>query len=690
MDKTNQFREKVQAYRRPTGHSQQELADTLCIQRQVLARKLSDKSSAYFTHSEIKQIIKTLADWEAINRRSEALELLSLMDLPPTAFSMEEWEQPPLAKLEKDSAKATQPLPSLARLATTRVNPLRHNLPSHLTGLVGREWLINLATQRLLQNDVRLLTLVGPGGMGKTRLSIEIGYRLIEQFEQGICFVDLSSLTDPLQVPGRIAQILGLEVTNPNETSLIVEEYLLNRKLLLILDNFEQILPAAELVSQLLKVAPGLKALVTSRSVLQIYGESELGVPPLELPDLTNLPSPEDFKAIEQFEAVQLFVARAQAINPTFALNPTNFAEVAQLCVLLEGLPLSIELAAARVKLMALPFLRQRLSESKLGTLSKGGRNLPARQQTLRATLDWSYALLDSEAHQLFNRLGIFRGNFNLEAVAQICYSPGQTPSANLLDKLSSLVDQSLLKPIEGAKGDLRFAMLETMREYAIQKLYETVDFETTQTRYQHYYTELLAELTTDFYIDPEDQGGLIEELEQDFDNFQAIQTLVEIPIEPEKETVNSRKNTRPVKVEGHILIARPLEEVFDYLSQAENWPIWNSLIKECRPLEPGPARVGKAYFAVSSILGRRLEQRVVITEFVPNQLFEIRAVSNSLQVTHHLYFSQEAGQTRLTFTTTNGIGQIFRFTHLVLSRIIRKGIEIQLNRLKTLLEKQP
>lgn len=339
---------------------------------------------------------------------------------------------------------------------------------------------------------------------------------------------------------------------------------------------------------------------------------------------------------------------------------------------------------------MALPFLQQRLTESKLETLSKGGRNLPARQQTLRATLDWSYALLDSESRQLFNRLGIFRGNFNLTAVAQVCFADDQNSPADLLDKLSSLVDQSLLKPLEGAKADLRFIMLETMREYTLQKLHETGDYEFFQTRYRQYYTELLTNLTADFYVDPEDQRGLTEVLEQDFDNFQAVQSLAWPQSEQEKEPENAPKGRRPVRVEGHILIKRPLEEVFAYLSQAENWPVWNSLIKECRPLEPGPAELGKVYYSVTSILGRRLEQRAVVTEFVPNQLFEVRAVTNSIQVTHRLSFSQEDSQTRLTFTTTNGIGQIFRFTQLVLGNIIRKAVEIQLNHLKVLLEKQP
>jgi predicted ATPase/uncharacterized membrane protein len=689
-----QFREKVQAYRRPTGHSQQELADALSIQRQVLARKLSDNSPAHFTHGEVKQIIKTLAAWEALNSRSEAFELLALMDLRPATFSPAEWETPPLAKLEKDAAES--PWPRLLRSRPPSAEAAQpHPLPVPLTGLVGREWLVSRACERLLQSQVRLLTLLGPGGIGKTRLALETGRRLLGQFAQGVFFVDLSSLTDPAQLLLTLGQTFRLTSSNPTEIRTALKEYLATRQVLLILDNFEQILPAAEVVSELLTAAPGLKILVTSRAVLQIYGETELGVPPLELPDPANLPAAEDFAALEQFEAIQLFVARAQAVSPTFKLSMANFADVARLCVLLEGWPLSIELAAARVKLMPLPFLIERLSQSKLETLSRGGRNLPERQKTLRATLDWSYALLDSAARQLFTRLGIFKGSFDLAAVAQVCYAPAEPQPADLLEKLSDLVDQSLLKPLEGVRGDLRFTMLETMREYALQNLREAEELEGLEARYRLYYLELAEKLTVDFYMDPEDRLGLTALVEQDFDNFLTTQSLSEPPVEVQVEKESepapaSKRKTQPVQVEGLILIERPVEEVFDYIAHGENWPQWNSLIKECRPLEPGPGRAGATYFAISSLLGRRQEHTVLISEYIPNQLIELHTMNGSAEVSHRLRLSREGSHTRLSFTTTNNIGQIFRLTRPVLTRIIRKGIEIQLNNLKAVLEKHP
>jgi predicted ATPase len=682
------FREKVQAYRRPSGHSQQELAEALGIQRQVLARKLSAKNPAHFTHPEVKQIIKTLAEWDAISSQEEAFELLALLDMRPVTFSQTEWDTWPLSKLEKVKA-ATQPsqISSLMTPPPTALHQPQslHNLPVQLTELVGRKWLVELAIERLTQSQGRLLTLVGAGGIGKTRLSIEIGRRLYEQFEQGVFFVDLASLHDPAQFSFALIQVFGLIPAKADENIALLKEFLTARQILLILDNFEQILPAATILSQLLIAAPSLKIIVTSRAALQIYGESELGVPPLELPDLANLPSLDKFRELAKFAAIQLFIIRAQAVLPTFQLNQTNFSEVAQLCILLEGLPLSIELAAARVKIMPLPFLLQRLSASKLETLSKGSRNLPTRQQTLRATLDWSYALLSSEACQLFNRLGVFIGNFNLTAVEQICFgfTDDQAAPSDLLESLSALVDQSLLKPLEGIKGELRFSMLETMREYALQKLSAAGELTIIQTRYRLYYKYLAEKLTVDFYVDPEDKAGLTELLEQDFDNFLVAQYLVE----PEQPNL-TKAELKPIQVEDSILIERPLPEVFEYISRAENWPEWNSLIKECQPLEPSPVQVGKLYQCVSSILGRLQEQTIMISAFIPNQLLEIQTKAGVPHITHRLLFSLEASQTRLSFTTINGIGQIFRFTQPVLTRIIRKGVEVQLKRLKATLEK--
>jgi transcriptional regulator with XRE-family HTH domain len=272
------FSLEVQTLRRPTGHSQEELAAALGIRRQVLARKFLGKA-AHFNHSEVKQIIKTLADWDGITTTSQAQELLVLMDLPATGFSPAEWAAPPLAKLER-----VVELPPRRSVSLPNPSPRTppHNLPVPLTELIGREGLARLALERLRQPGVRLLTLVGPGGIGKTRLSLEIGHQLLAEYNLKVVFIDLANLTGAAQVPERLAQGLGLEQQVGADPTAALKEYLAGQRYLIILDNFEQLLPAADLVSQLLQAAPGLKFLITSRAALQILGETRLGVPPLD------------------------------------------------------------------------------------------------------------------------------------------------------------------------------------------------------------------------------------------------------------------------------------------------------------------------------------------------------------------------------------------------------------------------
>ena len=496
MDK-EQFREKVQAYRRVTGHSQQELAQALGIQRQVLTRKFSALSKAHFTNAEIKQIIKALAEWQAITRRSQAIELLVLMSLPPNSFSNAEWDTPPLAELEQESVA----------LPPGQLPTLPPNLPVPLTGLIGREELIQAAIEKIVQPDLRLLTLVGPGGIGKTRVGLEIGRLLLGKFNQAVYFIDLSHLTEATHFPAHLAQTLGLAITGadgmgegaeprPAESWLLeLKKYLAKRRLLLIVDNFEHMLPAARFITELAQAVPGLKFVVTSRVTLQIYGEAEIGVPPLSLPELkepglrlSEERDQPDVASLFKFEAIELFVARAQAVLPTFRLNRANYLTVARLCILLEGWPLSIELAVSWLKFVPLPYLYKQLSQNKLQTLSNGSRSpySPTRHQTLRATLEWSYGLLEGASQELFNHLGIFKGSFDLEAVQEVCYDDQAV--ADLLARLGNLVDHSLLKPVAGVNGQPRFVMLETIREYAIQKLQETGKFEELYARYLSYY----------------------------------------------------------------------------------------------------------------------------------------------------------------------------------------------------------
>ena len=569
--------------------------------------------------------------------------------------------------------------------------PRIQRLPVPLTPFVGREWLLQLAVERLLQPEVRLLTLVGPGGIGKTRLSLELGHRLLDAFEQAVCFIDLSSLTVAEQVPAHLAQGLGLVVEQPAEAAAAVERCLAQRRMLLILDNFEHLLPAAPLLGRLLEAAPGLKLLVTSRAVLQLYGESELVIPPLDLPDLAQLPDSAEWAALSQVEAVQLFVQRGQAVQPTFRLTPANYADIARLCILLEGVPLSLELAAARIKLMSLPYLYQRLSASKLDTLSKDSRNLPVRQQTLRATLDWSYQLLDPEARRLFRSLGMFRGSFSLSAVEHVCYE--QSPPPDVVEQVGALVDQSLLTSLQGSSGEPRCMMLETVREYAVQKLREAGEYERLQAAYIQHYLQLLDQLTVNFNMSPEDPQGLALVLEEDFDNFQAAQYLAGLPSDAAAEREVGEQpqvsRSRPVSVEGSIVIRRPVEDVFAYVATPENCTQWNFLLKEAYALEPGPPKVGTPWMIKASLLGRRLEQIIRISEYRANECLEFQTERGPLTITFRFTFARQAAETRMTYTWIAHLSEIFRFTHPLLSRIVSRSASIMSRRVKALLEEQ-
>jgi predicted ATPase len=343
------------------------------------------------------------------------------------------------------------------------------NLPVQRTGFVGREKEVDAAKELLLRADVRLVTITGPGGIGKTRLAVEVASGLVEYFPGGIHFVPLSPLCDPGSIASLIVQTLAIRETGGQSPIELLKENLQHSArapMLLLLDNFEHLIEAAPTVAELLVMGPDLKILVTSRAALHLYGEHEFPVAPLALPDSRSIPSVE---ALSQYPAVALFVQRAVAAKPDFALNRENAAAVAEICARLDGLPLAIELAAARVKVLSPSSLLTRLA-NRLQLLTGGARDLPQRQQTLRAAMDWSYDLLSAAEQNLFRRLSVFVGGCNLEGVEAVCDTKGDL-DLDLLDGMASLVDKSLVQQVEHAKGEPRFRMLETVREYALEKL---------------------------------------------------------------------------------------------------------------------------------------------------------------------------------------------------------------------------
>jgi predicted ATPase/DNA-binding CsgD family transcriptional regulator len=335
-----------------------------------------------------------------------------------------------------------------------------------------------------------LLTLTGPGGSGKTRLALAAAAQVQNQFAAGLIWIALAPVEQPELVVGAIAQACGVkEVTSPQVLEPLTH-YLRDHQMLLVLDNFEHVAAAAPVLTSLLSSAAGLKLLVTSRTVLHLNGEYELPVPPLMLPDPNVLPSMEK---LAQYPAIRLFVERAQAVRSSFQLTPATAAAVAKICWRLDGLPLAIELAAVRCKILSPQALLARLT-SPLDALTGGGSDRPARQQTLRATLDWSYQLLEADQQLLLRRLAVFVGGWTVEAATTICaLDPEPTPLA-MLDKLTALVDHSLLRQEETSDGEPRFNMLETIHEYAAEHLATSGESTLLRERHLRYYLALAEE----------------------------------------------------------------------------------------------------------------------------------------------------------------------------------------------------
>jgi predicted ATPase/class 3 adenylate cyclase len=357
--------------------------------------------------------------------------------------------------------------PGLARdfpaLSSLDAHP--NNLLIPPTRLVGREREVQTVRSLCLRRDVRLVTVTGPGGIGKTRLGLQVAAELMGQYPDGVFFVDLAPISEPDLVISTIAHVLGLREAGGRPLRETVTAYLHEKRLLLLLDNFEQLLLAAPLVADLLAACPRLAVLVTSRAVLHLRGEREFAVPPLALPEATHAASVE---AVGGFAAIALFVQRAVEARADFVLTRENAPSVAEICRRLDGLPLALELAAARLRVLSPEALLRRL-ERRLPLLTGGARDLPARQRGLRDTIAWSHGLLDEDERRLFRRLAVFVGGWTVGAAEAVC-APGNL-NVNVLDCLESLASKSLIRRSEVCEGEPRFGMLETIREYALEEL---------------------------------------------------------------------------------------------------------------------------------------------------------------------------------------------------------------------------
>lgn len=418
----------------------------------------------------------------------------------------------------------------------------RSNLPQYPTAVIRREREVAAVCDLLSAEHVRLLTLLGPGGTGKTRLAVEVGEALLHVFPDGVYFVPLDAIVDPQLVPSAIASALG--VTEETGVPLLdtLQTFLRDKGVLLILDNFEQVLDAAPQVMAILSGVTRVKVLVTSQAVLHVYGEHSFDVPPLDAPNPADLP---DLDVLAQTGAVALFVERARASKPGFMLTADNARPVAEICWRLDGMPLAIELAAARVRILPPPILLSKLA-STLKILTGGSRGAPGRQQTLRGAIDWSYNLLDDEQRRLLSRLSVFSGGCTLEMAEMICNAEGDL---DVIDGIESLVEKSLLRQHDG--DEPRFAMLSAIREYAEERLTESGEAELLRRVHAEQYSALAGEAEAG--VTGSDQAEVLDRLEREHENFRSALRWTEETAELEVGLRLASSLCRFWQVRGHL-----------------------------------------------------------------------------------------------------------------------------------------
>jgi len=471
----------------------------------------------------------------AFHRKTPTQTLVAIAKDEPTAMNLLNPEVPPplswvvercMAKDPKKRYFSTRDLVRDLVAIRDRLSDLQavlpegrpNNLPLAETNMVGRDKDLAKVKQLLQRKEVRLVTVTGPGGIGKSRLALETARSLTDEFPGGVYFVPLGNLSDASLIPATLAQTLGVKEAAGKKTMENLKEHLrtaVGAPLLLLVDNFEHLVEAAPMLAELLAAAPNLKLLVTSRAALHIYHEHEFSLQPLALPDARALPPWEE---LSQYPAIALFLERAAAVKPDFRMTEENASSVAEICARLDGLPLAIELAAARVKLLTPSAIQTRLAR-RLQLLTGGARDLPARQQTLRHAIDWSHDLLTEPEQKLFRRLSVFCGGCTLEEVESVCDTK-QDLGMDVLDGMASMVDKSLARQVDEADGEPRFTMLETIREYGLEKLKASDEEQQTKQAHAAYCLVLAEEGAA------EDASGIQKEwmdrFETEHDNFRA------------------------------------------------------------------------------------------------------------------------------------------------------------------------
>ncbi len=488
----------------------------LWLKQQRQARKLPRKELAAAIDCSEVEIVKIEGGARRPSR--QLAELLAAYFEVPAA----EWPA------FETFARADLPAYRLAQITTRGLSPWRqlarrpHNLPTPPTSLIGRAALLEEAGALLRDRAARLVTLTGPPGVGKTRTALQVAEDVLADFTDGVCFVPLALIRDPALVLPTIAQALELRESSDRSLLQRLQDQLRYRQLLFVLDNFEQVLPAAPLVTALLEAGAGVKILVTSRAALRLYGEYELPVPPLPLPES---PLGTSFEQVGRYDAVRLFVERAGAAVSGFRLGPGNAQAVAEICVQLDGLPLALELAAARVKSLTVEAIRAQMAQ-RLTLLTDGPVDRTPRQQTLRGAIEWSYDLLDPAERALFCGLAVFAGGCTLEAVERVCgregtgHAPRPRPKPSPIPALlSALVAKNLLCE-EGSGPSRRFTLLETLREYAGERLAASDDGAERHRQHLQYYLELAEQ--AEHALQGPQQVAWLDRLEVEHDNMRA------------------------------------------------------------------------------------------------------------------------------------------------------------------------